>query len=169
MEKIEIESQINLKEYIKLMYSLTYRRPLMIIMTIVGLLIVIVSLKNAIVRDHWVDFPYQTLFFGIILLIFIPASIYWNAKKNFNSTPRIKERMVYTFEPEEFHILGESFNSSMSWDKVFKVQETKGWLLIYHNKIVASLIPRSSFSAEEYRQVKDLISAHPEIQSNLKI
>lgn len=168
MEKIEVESQINLKEYIKLMYSLTYRKPLMLISTIVVLLMVVVTLKNSIVRDNWVDFPYQSLLLGIIILIVIPASIYWSSKRNFNSTPRIRERMVYTFEKEEFHILGESFNSSMSWDKVFKVQETKQWLLIYHNKIVASLIPRSSFSAEEYENVKELILSHPELKTNFK-
>ncbi|MEL6253130.1 MAG: YcxB family protein [Bacteroidota bacterium] len=168
MKKIEIESQINEKEYIKLMYTITYRRPIMIILTVVGVFMLFLGIRYVIVFDKWEDIPFQMLIFGFAISILLPIFMYWSSKRSFNATPRIREKMIYTFDTEEIHILGESFNSSMSWDKVFKIRETKEWLLLYQNKIVANLIPKSSFSTEEYSALKEIIAAHPALNTKLK-
>lgn len=168
MGKIEIESQIGFKEYMKLMYAQTYRKPIMIGITVVGVFLLFLSVWNVIVFDKWEEIPNRMLIFGFALSVLLPLSIYWIAKRNFNSDPRIGEKMIYSFDIEQFHILGESFNSSMTWDKVYKIQEMKNWILIYHNKMIASLIPRPSFSDEEYLKFREIISKHPNLESNLK-
>jgi len=43
----------------------------------------------------------------------------------------------------------------MTWEKTYKVQELKDWFLIYQNKLVANVIPKSSTDLDivEFRRI----------------
>src|SRR5215831_450426 len=67
----------------------------------------------------------------VIFLIFLPGVIYLQAKRNFKNSRRISEQIEYVFNDKNLVVTGESFNTTMTWEKIYKVTKTKRWILIW--------------------------------------
>ncbi|MCK3684602.1 YcxB family protein [Maribellus sp. YY47] len=137
------------------MYILTYRRRAFIFSTVLGFIFLVFSLLyllGIIISDELPVFP---MVFSALILIFIPISVYFSAKKNFYTHGRLQEQIVYEITDKEINISGESFKSQMTWEKTYKVQELKDWFLIYQNKLVANVIPKNSTDLDivEFRRI----------------
>ncbi len=135
---------------------MTYRRPMIIFLTISGLIMFIFSVLHFTDIDMQVDNPpYFQLAFGFIIIAIIPFSIYIESKKNFSSHGRLKEKIIYEFTDEKISITGETFHSDMDWTKVYKVLELNSWILIYQNRQIFNLLPKESFgdNLQEFRNM----------------
>lgn len=55
---------------------------------------------------------------------------------------------------------GESFNSQLSWDKIYKVTKTKNWLLIWQNRQIANPIPIEDIGEEQISDLKKILDRH---------
>ena len=98
--------------------------------------------------------PIIAISLGTLFLFFIPISVYYSARKNYFTHSRLQENITYEITDEEITIKGDSFNTNMTWDKTHKVLELRSWLLIYENKMLANIIPKSSINnIEELRQI----------------
>lgn len=157
-----IEAKIYFKQYLKLMFVITYKKPMMIILTILGL----IMFFGAIV--YLVFFPYLLneppifpLVFGLITVI-IPLSIYRYCKRSYSSNSRLQEKITYEFTEDKIFITGESFKTEMTWEKIFKVQELKDCILLYQSRATFNLIPKEPFG-DRLNEFKDLV-----LKSNLK-
>lgn len=168
MEKLEIETQLSFPQYLKLSYVLFYKKTLIVIMTLIGLFLLIISVRNILVFDGGTEGIYKPLGFGILMVIVFPLTVYWSARRNFSNKAMFTEKMIYSFDQEQIHILGESFNSSMSWSKIFKVEELNEWILIYQSKAVANLIPKDAFSDSEFQQFQQIIAQLPDLKKKMK-
>jgi hypothetical protein len=93
----------------------------------------------------------------LIFLIVLPILIYVKAKRNYNTNQRIRERIEYEFSDTDLKIAGESFNSTMSWDKVFKVTKTKRWVIIWQTKYLANIIPIQDIWQGEMERLKEIL------------
>lgn len=72
-----IETKIDFKKYLRLMYTLTYRKPIMIFLTIVGMIMFIGSIFYFLGFNLPVDSPpYFQLLFGFFIIVILPFSIY---------------------------------------------------------------------------------------------
>ena len=107
------------------------------------------------------------LFFFPLIILILPFSIYRNAKKNFESTPRIQEKINYEFTNEQIKISGESFTTELTWEKTYKVLELKNWILIYQNPRVANVIPKEAFG-NNLGEFRELVRSKPFIKQKLK-
>lgn len=141
-----IETKLDFKRYLKLMYTLAYRRPIMIYLTIIGLAMFLLSIFHF--SGIIVPFdspPYFQILFGFWIIALLPVSVYWSGKKNFSSNGRLQEKIIYEFTDEKIKITGETFSSEMDWAKTHKIIELKNWIIIHQNRQTANILPKESF------------------------
>ena len=146
-----IETKLDFKRYIRLMYTLTYRKPIMIFLTIVGFTMFIGSIFYFLGFNVPVDSPpYFQIVFGFFIIAILPFSIYRGGKKNFSTNGRLQEKIIYEITDEKIKQIGETFNSDMDWTKIYKILELNDWILIYQNRQIANLITKDSFGDNLY-------------------
>jgi hypothetical protein len=114
------------------------------------------------------DFPWFILFVSLFVTVGQPVQLYFTAKRNYNSNWRISETIVYEFDNESIQLTGESFNSKLSWNKIFKVTENNDWILIWQNRQVANVVPKRDFKNEDLRIFKDIVNAQAGLINKLK-
>lgn len=163
--KIQIESKLEFKPYLKLMYQLSYRKWSMIFTLVMGLLMLLIAIGK-VTGYNGIDeeVPIFELSFSSFILIGLPFLIYYQSKRNFISNGRLQERISYGFDKEKIEIKGETFSSSVTWEKTYKVKELNAWMLIYQNRQVANIIPKESFSEQELIDFKTIICSLPELK-----
>jgi hypothetical protein len=146
------------------MFVLTYRKPLVIFLTGVGLISFLSSASYFAGLKVPIDgSPYFPLFFGFFVVVVLPFSIYRSAKKSFSSNERINEKIIYEFTEDKIKITGETFNSELSWEKTYKILELKNWFLIYQSSLIANVIPKNAFG-DDLKEFKELIGRKPFIK-----
>lgn len=165
MDKIILTTKLSVDDYIKINYQLFYRKWAVKIMTGFGffLLILIVFLFGTLEQ-----FPWLQLTFGLFLTIGLPISVYFSAKKNYKSNKRISETVNYEFDKENIITIGESFNSKLTWDKIYGVTESNDWILIWQNRQVANVVPKRDFKVGELQKFKDIVKSHIGLKNKLK-
>jgi hypothetical protein len=162
-----ITAQLTFKEYLKLQYLVLYRKGWVIYISIVGIIMFIA----AIVQLYNEGLNNANSYFGLAfggLIILMPYFIYIAAKKNFKTNSRAQEHITYEFQPREILVKGESFTSQLTWEKTYKVQELKNWILIYQNKAVFNAIPKRLFSDADLEAFKFIVRNIPGLKVKLK-
>lgn len=138
---VQIQTKIELSDYRKLIFFQTYTNPMLMFIHVIGL----GSLTFYFVENgaHW-------FFCGIqILILFLPFSVYRASQSNYKTSKMLHEPVTYEFTHETIRATGDSFNTTMQWQSLHKVKELKRWFLLYSNKQVAMLIPKSSFNSPD--------------------
>ena len=163
---------VSLKEYIKLMYILTYKRGWMIFITIIGLLmlcVTIIYLSGTLPILFQKDYsPWTNIIFGFLFLVAIPFSVYFSSKRNYFATKRLHEQIEYEFSNETMKLTGESFNTEMKWDQTYKIEELNNWFLIYQSKKTANLIPKTNLTAEQIQNLRNIFKSLENVRTRLK-
>lgn len=147
-----IKTKIELKDYVKLMYILTYRKWTMVLILSMALFSFIFSAFYILGIVESSEFPVFPFVFSSIVLFLLPVSVYYSSRKNYKTNTRLQEEVTYNISEEEIKVRGDSFSSEMTWEKTYKVLELKDWFLIYQNKMAANIIPKVSIG----ENIKDL-------------
>jgi hypothetical protein len=163
-----IKTKVSLKEYVKLMYGLAYRKPIMLFLIFVAL-----ALITWIVCYHLgvfnlpkpVIYQYITL---ILICVVQPIAIYITIRKNYYSSNHLRETLKMEFTQNEIKITAESFYMEVYWDKMFKIVEQANWFLIYQNNLSAIIIPKKDFHNNEIELFKEILTAVKGIPVSLK-
>lgn len=104
--------------------------------------------------------------FALATLVVLPAITYWSSQKNFVSDKRISEVIIYRFSPGHLEIIGESFQSTSTWDKIHKVTKSWNWILIWQNEQIANAIPRRDITEGDLLELKNILNAY-NVNNNL--
>ncbi len=105
---------------------------------------------------------------GVIIIFYLPVALYIQAKKQMLS-PAFNKPQHYKLTDEgiEISICGES--DSAPWEAVAKVVSTRKNIILYTNKVRASLFPFEDLG-EKKEKVAEIISAHVDPKKiNLKL
>jgi hypothetical protein len=154
MKPINITTQLKLNDFIKITRYLHYQKISSKYFTAMGVFIFLtIPLNYSLTKS----LPYNQLIIGLIVLTLIPIILYFSAKKNFRVNSRLQEKITYTFDESNISLQGDSFNSQLSWDKIYKVTENKSWILIWQNKQVANIIPKRDFNSSELDYFKEIV------------
>jgi hypothetical protein len=129
-----------------------------------GVLIVFFPVILLIKNDY---FPWFLIFPGLFLLLGPLAEIYFKSKRNYKSDLLIGETIEYQFDNEEIIVTGQSFSSRFSWNKIYKVTETKDWLLIWQNRQMANVIPKRSFEGDDLKSFKEIVNNQKTLKKKL--
>jgi hypothetical protein len=138
---VNVDAKVELPEYRKLIFRMTYTRPLYIYFHVMGIIVLLLS---------WSDMPNNWLgLFTTIFILYLPVSVYRAANANYKSTQMLHEVIHYTFTPETITGSGQSFTSTLQWTSLYKFKESNDWMMLYTNRQVAMLIPKTAFASVE--------------------
>ena len=154
-----IQTKITSQEYTRLMFAITYRKPVMIFLTIAGLLNMCfgaVLLAGWPVSNSEVG-PYPPLVFGTLLTIVLPFTVYRSSKKAFAVHLRLHETVNYTFTNEQLIVAGETFSAEFDWSKIFKIEELKLFFIVYQAPNAVNLIPKTNLSGTELNELRAIL------------
>lgn len=98
--RMTIETKLDFKRYLNLMYTLTYRKPISIFMTITGLIMFSGSILYFLgFKMPFDEPPYFQIAFGFFIIAILPFSIYRVGRKNFSSHGRLQEKLNWSEKP----------------------------------------------------------------------
>jgi hypothetical protein len=162
------KTQISFKEYLRLMYLLTYRKGWTIYISVIGIVMFISAILAFMhVYDYQRD-PTFALIFGAFVIFVLPVSVYLSAKKNFASNKRLQEVIEYEFAGDKMIVRGNSFSSELGLNQTFKIEELKQWFLIYQSKQTANFISKSNLSEQELSELREIFNGLAGVKVKLK-
>jgi hypothetical protein len=160
---IMIKSKLTEKDFINLNFVLLYSKVYMKFLTGIFTFFIIISLVSSI---FYPQIPYsQAIIFAVILLA-IPLLTYFGAKRNYVNNQRVGEIIEYQFDKDNLYIKGESFNSQLTWNKVYKVMQTNNWVLIWHNRQIVNAIHKKDVLESQIKDLK-IILYEQNVKNNL--
>lgn len=96
---------------------------------------------------------------GIIVVFYLPVSLYINAKKQVMLNPVFKETLHYTLDDEGISITVGENSDSQKWADMHKAVSSGKSIIIYTNKINACIFPKADLK-EKLPDVIRMISTH---------
>lgn len=163
MDEINITTQLTLNDYLKANYYLLYRTAYLKFIAFLGILWFVIPI---ITYREGTSFNYMSFTFGVVIML-IPVFSYFKLKKNYYNT-RIHETITYSINDETIHSKGLTFDSTFTWNKIYKVSETKTWILIWQTKYIAHIIPKRDFTPEQLNSLKGIVNKHKEVKNKMK-
>lgn len=165
MKKITLTTQLSIADYTKVTFHILYRNFAIKFLTGTGLFM---FLAIGISFNDFDSFPWVPLLIAFFFTVGLPLQVYFNARRNYKSNGRINEPVTYELNEEHIELTGESFNSKLTWDKVYSVTENKDWVLIWQNRQVANVLPKRDFNDDELQTFKDLVKLQSRLKNKLK-
>jgi len=136
---IVIETKVTLAEYRKVVFMMTYTMPVIIFVYLIGLMFIVSYFING--------GSFYIPLFAILFLSYLPIGVHRAAKRAYNSSKTLHERITYTFTPEIIAAKGETSDFTIKWQSLHKTKETKDWFLLYTNMQSAMVIPKKAFNS----------------------
>ncbi len=165
---MKVKSKVTFREYVNLLFGLTYQRPIMRFLDGVASLLLL-----------WIFFyflkiislPEPTIYQYITLALMVivqPIVIHTTIRRVYYSGNHICEDLEIEILPEEIRIQGESFYMEVTWQKMFKIVEKPGWFLIYHNSLSAIIIPKVDLRPDEVNYFRKILRDIRNVPVNLQ-
>jgi hypothetical protein len=91
----------------------------------------------------------------------IPLSIYFTTGRTFLANKYLQEESQWTISDKGIVIKGKTFSTQFDWNFIHKVKQINNVVIIYHDGVVASLIPFDAFkSYDDFEQFWKYIKDH---------
>jgi hypothetical protein len=159
-----INSSLTKAQYISASLVIRYRRITTIIYSLLGIFFAGFAIYSKI------EFPEMDttseFIIAFIFLILPVITTYFSAVMNFNSNPRLTEPVQYIFSDDNLCIKGESFMTQFTWEKVYKVTQTKNWVFVWQNRLVANPISKQDISPDQILELRAILAMHG-VKNNL--
>lgn len=137
-----------------------------IIMFAIFLLVLFFSMRYNMNFLFYVSMIVIALFSFSFLIILILS---FQINKNFTSNKLLQDELNYTINNEYFEVHSINTNSKLTWDKIYKVAESKHLFAIYISKAQAFLLPKHHLNTDQYNTIKNIIkNALPEKKLAIK-
>jgi hypothetical protein len=165
---MKVSTKITFKEYAKLIYTLTYKKPVMKLLLFLVLLVLIWIIgyySRTLPVPKPSIYQYTTL---VLILVIQPLVIFLTIRRNYLSSSHLTEQLQIEFTGDEIQMTGDSFYTVLNWKKIYKVQELKNWFLVYQNTLSAIIIPKRSFNKNDESRFKQILLSMPGLKLQLK-
>lgn len=158
MNEVQFSSQLSFQEFFKASLLLNYRRPIMVLFTVVGGFMFVTAILFYLgFSRQFGQMPLVQLFLSVYFLVLLPLLIYFRSRKSYGTQSRVSERMSWTVDGEWIAIKGETFETKMTWDKIRQVVETKDVFLIYQSKVQANIVSKREMSPAQVQGFRDVV------------
>jgi hypothetical protein len=158
-----ITTKLTQQEFVNASFVVIYNKVYVKVITIVFAAALIASLLYAALSPK----ASVTEVAGpLVMLIAFPFFTYLSAKKSFTANKRSGERTEYTFGNANLLIKGESFESEFSWNNIYKIAQTKNWILIWQNPQIAMPIPKKDINEVAMLDLKQVLDTN-KVKNNL--
>jgi hypothetical protein len=150
-----IKTKLTEQDFIRANFLLFYSKTSTRVISVLFLFPLVINILLFILADKAKVSPGQIILSALICGI-LPGIIYFASKRGFKRN-KINEPIDYQFDEDYVSMKGDSFESKYAWQKVYKVTETKNWLMIWHNSQVANPIHKRYLLPSELDTIKDLV------------
>jgi hypothetical protein len=120
---------------------------------------------------HFLPVPKPQIYQYITLLLITvvqPITIYLTIRRNYYSSNHLREPLEIETTPREIKVQGDSFYTEIKWEKLFKVDEQRNWLLLYTNNLSAIIIPKKDLTPAELEEFRNILSSLQNVAVQLK-
>jgi len=156
---ITAKTHITFKDFLN--FNIKNSLPRIIIFSLIILMFLVLNLYNT-ENDTQNILQSASIWFAAVF-VFIIIRSYFRLKNAFYSNKKIQEEITYTFTHENIQTKGETFEGDFAWNTVYKIKETKDWLLIYQSKTTMNMVPKKYFSDSQISELRNMIK-----KSNVK-
>lgn len=82
------------------------------------------------------------LIFGVIVMFYLPVTLFTASRRQMLATPAFKEPLHYTFTEEGIEVSQNDASEGMKWEDMRKAVSTAKSIILYTSKVNATIIPR---------------------------
>ena len=149
--KVEFDVKITATDLYDYMLSHTYSSFSGLFGSIVGAFFIILYFG--------MDTQFLYLFAGVVILLYIPCSLFMRAHKQVALNEAFKKPLHYVLTDEGVTVSQGENEMFQGWDVVYKAKSTNRSLLIYTSKVNAWIFPKKDLGKDKDAVIQ-LISAH---------
>lgn len=140
MEKIELDIKMTLKDMYRFNLYHVYHNSQGILSIVLAVLITLISIMS------WgdVNVVYNVLYLlaAVLLVLYVPLSLYGKVKKQMKNSEVYQKPIHYTFDEDGVTTSFDEQSVTMPWKQLYKIVSTRHMLLLYGGRIRANVIPR---------------------------
>jgi len=149
---MELEFQTKMTANILYDYMLqhTYNSPAGILGSGVGAVLVVAAFG-----------AHNFLYFlgGLVLLLYLPCSLFIRSLKQMQSTPAFQQPLSYKISEEGIRVSQGEQSQLQKWENMYRAVSTKSSIIVYTSKINAWIFPRKDMGAMAPKVI-EMISTH---------
>lgn len=93
---------------------------------------------------------------GILVLLYLPVSLFMTAKRQVRLNPAFKKPLTYTLTEDDLTVSQGEEGRSVEWSSVVKTVFTKSMIIVYTSRVNAWIFPRRDLGPLE-KDVETLI------------
>lgn len=158
MEKeITYKPTFTFNDYLKINYSLLFKKLSVSILFIICLLIMTANIIVNIVNGN--DFI-DLLSFPILMILLVPLIMIWlpyQSTKMILADPKLKENIIIKINKIRVEYIGQSFQNKYSWNDFSKIAENKKWYILQLNKRQEIIIQKKDMNTNQQLDLKEII------------
>ena len=99
------------------------------------------------------------LIFGVVVLVYLPWTLFMRSKKQYLANPAFKESLHYTFNEEGMTVSQKDTSGQIAWENLYKAVSTPKSIVIYTSPVNASIFPKKDLG-EHKAALIEVISTH---------
>lgn len=149
--KVEFDVKITASDLYDYMLSHTYSGFSGLFGSIVGALFIVYYMSTRTQIYY--------LAAGVLILLYIPVSLYMRAKKQATTNEFFKKPLHYTLTDEGVTVTQGEYEMFQEWSIVYRAKSTNKSLLLYTSKVNAWIFPKRDLG-EKREDVIQMISTH---------
>lgn len=96
---------------------------------------------------------------GVVLLLYLPWTLWLKSKQQMINTPAFKEPLHYKLTQDGIEISQNEIKEFQKWEDLVKATSTGKSIILYTSKVKASIFPRKDLKEKE-SLVIEMISTH---------
>lgn len=151
---MQIKTTLTQGEFAKLTGILLLKRLQVLFLLLAVLGLIIGALIAVFVYGN--ESAYMLIFVGIVFLALFAFSIYNNAKRHYQSNPRIRQETTYDFSDRGISISKEGYASTVKWNEIIAVRKRAGLILFWQNKLVTHVVSAKDVDEAQWESIQQL-------------
>jgi hypothetical protein len=153
---ITLTGKIAYKDYRDLIFGLSFKKPVYLILLVVMILYLLTIMNNGVSKlNHPESNYFVFIFLGFAILS--PILTFIQINKSYKSNRIFQEHLEYFLNNEFIQIKGETVDSIQRWTHFFKIKETKKFIMLYQGEIVATLLDKNMFNPGDLAEFRRFI------------
>lgn len=99
------------------------------------------------------------LILGLVVLIYLPWTLFLRSKKQFLANPAFKETLHYVLNEEGMTVSQQEMSETVTWEQMYKAVSTPGSIILYTSPVNATIFPKKQLRDQKSALI-EVISTH---------
>ncbi len=121
---------------------------------IIGSALAAVAILYALASRYW-----MLLVLGIVLLVYLPWTLFIRSRKQVLNNPGFQEPLQYTLNDQGLTVSQGEEEAVMAWEDMYKAVSTGRSIILYTSRVSATIFPKRQLG-DQKAAVIEMISTH---------